>query len=184
MNAQTDQDRLDATRDAQHPNRLFCGQEQRQGLCLDFRARTNGDVSATFACRKLFQGYPGLLHGGVTCSLLDAAMTNCLFAQGIAAVTGEMTVRFHAPVTVDSTAEVVGALMSAQTPLLVVVAQARLLQDGVIKATATAKFVKRTVGAMFTEAHCNDVAESPEHDRVSATHAHYAKTRFAGEGGV
>jgi acyl-coenzyme A thioesterase PaaI-like protein len=40
--------------------------------------------------------YTGLLHGGMTSTLLDAAMTHCLFMQGVQALTAELTVdSFH-----------------------------------------------------------------------------------------
>jgi hypothetical protein len=109
-------------------------------------------------------------------------MTNCLFAHGIAAVTGEMTVRFHVPVTVDSTAELVGTILSAHTPLTV--AQAQLLQDGVVKATATAKFVKRTVGAILAGIEGGGVAEASEQSAATATQAQYTETGLTGEGGL
>ena len=59
------------------------------GLGLRFEPQADGSVAAYFACAPNYQGYPGRLHGGVVSMLLDAAMTNCLFARGIQAVTGE-----------------------------------------------------------------------------------------------
>ena len=41
-----------------------------------------------------WQGYQGVLHGGMVSTLLDAAMTHCLFGQGIEAMTVELRIRF------------------------------------------------------------------------------------------
>jgi uncharacterized protein (TIGR00369 family) len=60
-----------------------------------------GGVQATFRTESRYQGYRGILHGGVISTLLDAAMVHCLFAHGVTAVTAEMTVRFLREVPVD-----------------------------------------------------------------------------------
>lgn len=59
---------------------------------------------ATFSGNPGLQEYEGQLHGRVISSLLDAAMTHCLFHHGIEAVTGELYVRFvffHPPSLVE-----------------------------------------------------------------------------------
>jgi acyl-coenzyme A thioesterase PaaI-like protein len=43
-------------------------------------------VRATFECDHTFEGYPGMVHGGVISSILDGAMGNCMFAHGLATV--------------------------------------------------------------------------------------------------
>jgi uncharacterized protein (TIGR00369 family) len=53
----------------------------------------------TFFCASApFQGYAGFLHGGIIASLLDGAMTNCLFCQGKVAMTAELSVRYLKPI--------------------------------------------------------------------------------------
>lgn len=39
-----------------------------------------GGVSTVFRGDALLEGYPGLVHGGIICALVDGAMTNCLFS--------------------------------------------------------------------------------------------------------
>jgi acyl-coenzyme A thioesterase PaaI-like protein len=73
-------------------------------------------------------------------ALLDGAMTHCLFAQGLAAVTAELTVRYRYPVAVRRMATIHAWLERAARHLQVV--RAELRQDGVIKASARAKFMK------------------------------------------
>jgi acyl-coenzyme A thioesterase PaaI-like protein len=89
----------------------------------------------------LFQGYDGLLHGGVIAAVLDSAMTNCLFAHGIVAVTGELTVRFLHPVLLTHEAVVKANIKESFPPLHCM--EARLMQNGRIVARASARFMER-----------------------------------------
>jgi len=71
--------------------------------------------------------------------LLDAAMANCLFAQELQAVTAELAVKFKAPVVSKRQASVEGKVARDLFPLFLM--EASLIQDGEVKATATAKFI-------------------------------------------
>ena len=70
--------------------------------------------------------------------LLDAAMTNCLFARNIQAVTGRLNVRFRHPVKLGANA-VIRAWMVEQYPPLYLL-KAELAQEGKVCALADAKF--------------------------------------------
>lgn len=131
---------LEQTRQAAHPLCVVCGQAAECGLGLHFSLRDDG-VEARFECKAHFQGYEGFLHGGVTSCLLDGAMTNCLFAHGITAVTAEITVRFRHPVELDAPLVVHAHITRSQAPLHVV--EAQIVQDGQIKAKAVGKFMER-----------------------------------------
>lgn len=96
-------------------------------------------MRATFDCAKIFEGYPGYLHGGIISTILDSAMTNCLFAQGHRAVTAELAVKFRAPVALDRSALAEAHAARDMFPLFLM--EASLIQDGQTKATATAKFI-------------------------------------------
>jgi len=135
------QDVLERTRQAAHPLCIVCGKAAECGLGLHFSLRDDGGVEARFECKARFQGYEGLLHGGVTSSVLDGAMTNCLFAHGIVAVTAEITVRFRHPVELDAPLVVRAHITRSQAPLHIV--EAQIVQDGQIKAKASGKFMER-----------------------------------------
>jgi len=107
----------------------------RPELCAD------GSVEAVFRCTEAFQGYTGILHGGVTCALLDGIMTHCLFAHDVNAVTAQLTVRFRYPIVIGKPVRVRARRKSFHAPLHVV--EAELTQNGQIKATAAAKFLER-----------------------------------------
>jgi uncharacterized protein (TIGR00369 family) len=118
---------------------MVCGQARQCGLGLHFFLREDDAVEASFECKEKFQGYEGILHGGVTSSLLDGAMTNCLFAHGIAAVTAEMTVRFRHPIVLGSSLVVSARILRSQAPLYMV--EAHIVQENQIKAKAVGKFM-------------------------------------------
>jgi acyl-coenzyme A thioesterase PaaI-like protein len=50
---------------------FVCGLENPVGLRLRIYRTDLGDVEASFTAPEHFQGYPGVLHGGIVASLLD-----------------------------------------------------------------------------------------------------------------
>jgi acyl-coenzyme A thioesterase PaaI-like protein len=116
-----------------------CGADNPQGLRVDFQPTADGGVEAQFDCARVFEGYSHRIHGGVIAALLDGAMTNCLFAHGHVAVTGELTVRFRHPVLTDRRATVRAWIQKSYYELHHVCAE--LVQNGRVLVKATAKFL-------------------------------------------
>lgn len=71
-----------------------CGEENPIGLHLRF-TYGEGCAEATFIAERAYQGYPGLLHGGLVATLLDEAMAHAVIAAYGPAVTGELRVRLR-----------------------------------------------------------------------------------------
>lgn len=106
--------------------------------------RTGADsVSAEWFCETQYQSYPGILHGGITATILDCAMTNCLLTKGIAAVTANMQIDYHEPVRVGEAVIVRASLVRSRPPLFVL--QAEVVQEGHVRAEASAKFMNQNV---------------------------------------
>jgi acyl-coenzyme A thioesterase PaaI-like protein len=124
-----------------HPFCLVCSGSNPYGLGLRFHADDRGGVEARFDANAALEGYPGLLHGGMIASLLDGAMTNCLFARSIVALTGELTVRYRESVLIGPEVEIRAWLENEHPPLYHL--RAELKQDGTVKADASAKFMER-----------------------------------------
>jgi len=74
-------------------------------------------------------------------SLLDGAMTNCLFAHGLVAMTAELKVRYRKPVFIGQEMTIRAWITRSQPPLHLL--EAELKQEGCIKAIASAKFMER-----------------------------------------
>lgn len=77
-----------------HSRCFLCGRENPNSLGLTFEETEDGGVRTRFESRSELQGYDDILHGGIIATLLDGAMTHCLFHRGIRAVTGDLHVRF------------------------------------------------------------------------------------------
>ena len=137
----TDQIQLKAIQASVHPFCLVCSGSNPYGLALKFDVNDDGSVTASFTGTSVVEGFQGLLHGGTIASLLDGAMTNCLFAHGLAAVTAELKVRYHKPVAIGCEM-IVRAWMEKPYPPLYFM-QAELKQEGCVKAVASAKFMER-----------------------------------------
>ncbi len=105
---------------------------------MEFDIEDDGSVQATFQCYKTFEGYPGMAHGGVISSILDGAMSNFMFARGLATVTVEMTTRFRHPVTIGQEATASARITRVSHPLYLL--EAEIIQDGKVKATAKGKY--------------------------------------------
>ena len=73
-----------------------CGDLNPAGLKLEFRFEGDKAV-ADFLPQERHQGYPGLVHGGVTAAALDEAMGWAMYALGVWAMTGKMEVKFRQP---------------------------------------------------------------------------------------
>ena len=144
MSATTEskEDRFQAIRQAVHSRCIVCGQKCSGGLNLEFEILDDGSVSAVLENGRHYEGYDGLLHGGIIAAIADGAMTNCLFAHGITAVTAELNVRFRHPLTVNTPLRVVAKILRRNEPLFVI--EAELIQESQIKARATGKFMEQS----------------------------------------
>ena len=138
---QSSQARLKTVRTHTHPYCVVCSQSNPLGLGLEFSVHDDGSVSASFRGHFALQGFQGCLHGGMIASLLDGAMTNCLFAHGYVAMTAELKVRYHKPVLIGHEMTIRAQLTQSQPPLHLL--HAELQQGDCVKATASAKFLDR-----------------------------------------
>ena len=139
----TYQTQLKGARAYAHPFCVVCSGANPHGLGLKFEPDEDGGVSTVFLAHPTLEGYPGLVHGGVIASMLDGAMTNCLFAQGLVAVTGELNVRYCKPVLIGCQLRLRAWIEEQHRPLHVM--RAELTQEGCVKATASAKVMERNV---------------------------------------
>ncbi|MEW6566949.1 MAG: PaaI family thioesterase [Chloroflexota bacterium] len=118
---------------------FVCGVENRNGLGLRFYHTGPGEVTAETTVPEHFQGYPGVVHGGVVATMLDEIV-------GRAAMEGEPTrfmvtaslkVRYHQPVPIGQPLRLVGTLKSRRGRLATAVGQLHL-PDGSLGAEAEA----------------------------------------------
>lgn len=125
-------------RQQHHPDCIVCSPDAPYGLRVKYVLEGRLAVG-TFDCSSRYEGYPGLLHGGVISALLDGAMTNWLFLHGRVAVTAELLVRFRHPVLLHKPVLLRAWITQDDSPLFRM--QSQLMQAGTLKATARAAFM-------------------------------------------
>jgi acyl-coenzyme A thioesterase PaaI-like protein len=117
-----------------------CGDENPIGLRLRFSSGIEG-VTARFVPAREHQGFDGVVHGGIICTVLDEAMAWATAAAGLWAMTGEMRTRFRRPLRAGEETTVHGSITSQRGRVIHTKAELRL-GDGVVVADATGIFVR------------------------------------------
>ena len=75
-----------------HRNCFACGSNNGMGLGLKFYKNEDGTIFGNFFADPKYEGYSGIVHGGIVATLLDSAMTHCLLIQNIPALTGRLSI--------------------------------------------------------------------------------------------
>lgn len=122
-----------------HTRCFACGAENKDGLGLAFSEDDDGGVAAECVVSDQYQGYRGVVQGGIFATILDSAMTNCLFYHGIEAMTARLNIRFRKPVLVGVILKVNARLKGRSGRVFDL--ESVIRQDGQVKAVATAKFM-------------------------------------------
>lgn len=122
-----------------HASCMACGTGDSLGL--QFRVGDGDTVSTTYQPDSRWQGYSNLLHGGMISTLLDAAMTHCLFRQGIEAVTASLKVRFLEPVPCTIPLDIRAGLVKRRRHVYYL--EAEIGVSGHVLALAEASFIPR-----------------------------------------
>jgi len=124
-----------------HLHCFACSRSNPNGMQLEYALSKKGDVIAEFKYGNQYEGFPGILHGGVLSAILDEAMTHCLFAGGYVAVTADYRVQFRHPVVTDQNATVRAWISYSTQPLYIL--QAEIVQNGRVKTIATGRFMEQ-----------------------------------------
>lgn len=120
---------------------FMCGDENACGVQARFYVE-DGAVRARVALRPHFNGYRGVAHGGVLAAMLDESMGWAATVFGGAHtmyLTGELTVKFLAPVPLSGELEVASRLV--RDAGRVAYAESELSSDGKVCARAAGKFL-------------------------------------------
>jgi len=114
---------------------FVCGENNPIGLKVNFQ--WDGKVARTeFTSSELYQGWKGIVHGGIVSCLLDEAMFYAAFFEGMFCVTAEVQARFKRPAPVGEPLIVTGRVTKKNRRM--VEAQATIhLKDGTLVAEST-----------------------------------------------
>lgn len=124
---------------------FVCGSDV-AGLHLKFSGDTNG-VQAQTRIEPPYQGFIGLVHGGILAGIVDDAMWHVIHQQADDfPVTAELTIRYHVPCPIGEALTVKATLLSYRRRLMV--AQATITNpDGATAVSARGRFMPLPEGA-------------------------------------
>ena len=120
---------------------FLCGIENPIGLKLAFYDEEDGRVMARFTPCPEHQGYPGVLHGGIVCALLDETIGRTLVRQDIWAMTVNLDVRFRQPAPLGQELTVTGEMVRLRSRTMEGRGEVRLA-DGTVAAAAEARYIR------------------------------------------
>jgi len=113
-----------------------CGQSNPIGLKLKFR-QEDRTARAEFTPGEHYQGWPGVVHGGIIISLLDEAMAYAAYFEGIHCLTARMEIKLKRPTMVGQSL-VVSSSITRKTRRLIETAAQVCLPDGTLVAESRA----------------------------------------------
>ena len=119
---------------------FVCGQDNLHGLRIQFQRHAGGEITATWIPASVWEGFCGIVHGGVVSTVLDEAMSKAVAGTGTEALTAELRVRFRRHVTAGHEFFVRGWIVSRNKRMIK--AEAELTAaDGTEHAHAWATFL-------------------------------------------
>jgi uncharacterized protein (TIGR00369 family) len=121
----------------------ICGEKNKGGLRLKFDLnKTAKTLQTSFIPTETYQGYNGIVHGGILSALLDEAMAKLAFELGYNAITALLNVRFKSPAKVKDKLMVRGEIIEVNRRL--VLAKATIhREDGTLIAEGDSKLVRK-----------------------------------------
>ena len=121
-----------------HKNLCFgCGQNNPIGLKLTF-TRDGDTLRSEITPDSVYQGWPGLVHGGILTLMLDEAMNNAAYSTGVPCVTASMEARLKQPVEVEVPLVITASVTRNSRKLIETKAKV-CLQDGTVIAEGKSK---------------------------------------------
>ncbi len=116
---------------------FVCGLESPVGLKLRFTDNGLDEVRATYTVREKYQGYPGVVHGGVVAAMLDETGGRTVMTTNPDRffMTAKMEIKYRRPVPTETVLTLVGKMVKDRGRLAQAHAEIRL-PDGSVCAEA------------------------------------------------
>ena len=101
---------MDGTKQASGRMCFVCGVENPVGLHLKFYATAPREVTVDFTAPEYYQGYPGVLHGGIVASILDETAGRALMGDNPLRFmfTAKLEVKYRKNVPVGQPLKIIG----------------------------------------------------------------------------
>ena len=147
-------------------NCFVCGLRNDWGLQGRFYELEDGTLAGLFNCGFKHQSYPGRVHGGVICAMLDETMGRAINITEPDAwgVTGDISIRYKHPVPYETPLIVTGRIVR-NTRLIFEGEGEIILPDGTVAASGHARYMKQplsVIGDLTTNGDMWELVESPD----------------------
>lgn len=135
-------------------NCLVCGVENPFGLKTKFYELENKEIVAYFTPHTYLQSYPGVLHGGISATILDETIGRAIMAhygQANFGVTIELNVKYKKPVPLDVELKVIGRITNDKGRIFEGTGEL-ILPNGEVAIVAEGRYMKRDVSQIVDNA--------------------------------
>jgi uncharacterized protein (TIGR00369 family) len=124
----------------QQPNSDYCfvcGRKNPRGLYMHFFDNGSTEVWSEYAVAEMYQGYPGVVHGGVVAAMLDevVARVSMIADHHHFMMSVKLSVKYRHPVPTETPLKIVGRIVRLRGRLGKAEGQV-LLPDGTVAAEA------------------------------------------------
>ncbi len=90
-------------------NCFVCGRQNHAGLKIVFFTTAPGKTQAEIAVPRQYEGYPGIVHGGIIAAILDETGGRArMEGPNHFMVTAQLNVRYRKPVPIETPLKVIG----------------------------------------------------------------------------
>ena len=118
-----------------------CGVRNDVGLKLVFR-QEGDEIVTEYTPEPHFQGFPGVLHGGILATLLDEALSRTATVEGRWMMTGKLEIRFRSAAPIGRPLRVSARTLSSRARMLQAAGEIRLADEpATVIATAEGTFL-------------------------------------------
>jgi acyl-coenzyme A thioesterase PaaI-like protein len=118
MSGERGSKRNDRLNDTSAYQRCFaCGVRNDAGLHLVFREE-DGAIVTEYTPALQFQGFPGVVHGGILTTLLDETLNRTAMAEGRWMMTGRLEIRFRSAAPLGRTLRVTARKLASRSRMV------------------------------------------------------------------
>jgi uncharacterized protein (TIGR00369 family) len=118
-----------------------CGPNNPDGLALSWHV--DGLVMSTYYIPEAkYQGWEGIVHGGILATLLDEAMTRLAGVVYGSAVTAEITIRYIKPALIGQKLYIQGEIVQKKKKLIEMKAHIQVADSQILIAQAKGKAIQ------------------------------------------
>ncbi|MDX1809927.1 MAG: PaaI family thioesterase [Sulfurospirillaceae bacterium] len=132
---------------------FVCGVENPIGLKAKFYSSSSDESIAIFTPEDTLQSYPGVLHGGISATILDETIGRAImnkYGKNSFGVTIELNIKYKKPVPTGVELKVVGRI-DRDTSRVFEGTGELYLPDGSIAVSAVGKYLKRDLSQITKE---------------------------------